>query len=107
MFGPIVGIMLSSFFIERKRRLNLSMLYVEEGKNGAYKSGYNIIACIVLLISFLLPMSGAFLKGVPFLVKLNDFAFFSGLIVSFILYTVLYKFNQQSVQNSVENKVGV
>ena len=54
-----------------------------------------------------LPMSGAFLKGVPFLVQLNNFAFFSGLIVSFILYTLLYKFNQQNVQNSVEKEVGV
>ncbi|KEK10506.1 allantoin transporter [Lysinibacillus sphaericus] len=107
MFGPIAGIMLSSFYIERKRRIELSTIYVQEGNNGAYKSGYNIVACVVLLISFKLPMSGAFLKGVPFLVKLNDFAFFSGLIVSFILYTVLYRFNNRKIQNNVENEVGV
>jgi len=99
--------MLSSFYIERKRRIELSTIYVEEGNNGAYKSGYNIVACVVLLISFMLPMSGAFLKSVPFLVKLNDFAFFSGLIVSFILYTVFYRLNHKKIQNNAESKVGV
>ncbi|MGE7908558.1 cytosine permease [Lysinibacillus xylanilyticus] len=98
MFGPIAGIMLSSFYIERKKRIELSMLYVEEGSNGAYKNGYNVIACIVLAISFILPMSGAFFKSVPFLVKLNELAFFSGLVISFILYTLLYRLNKPSSQ---------
>ncbi|PEJ57089.1 allantoin transporter [Bacillus sp. AFS002410] len=88
IFGPIAGIMLSSFYIHRKRQINLDHIYVPEGSNGEYKSGYNPIAMIVLVISFIFPMSGAFLKSVPFLVKMNEFAFFSGLIVSLILYTI-------------------
>ncbi|PEL09219.1 cytosine permease [Bacillus sp. AFS017336] len=88
IFGPIAGIMLSSFYIHRKRQINLDHIYVPKGSNGEYKSGYNPIAMIVLAISFILPMSGAFLKSVPFFVKMNEFAFFSGLIVSFILYTI-------------------
>ncbi|WP_042477448.1 NCS1 family nucleobase:cation symporter-1 [Bacillus ndiopicus] len=89
IFGPIAGIMLSSFYIHRKRELNLDNIYVPQGSNGEYKNGYNPIAMIVLAISFILPMSGAFLQSVPFLVTLNKFAFFSGLIVSFVLYTIL------------------
>jgi allantoin permease len=96
IFGPIAGIMLSSFYIHRKRQIYLDNIYVPRGSNGEYKNGYNPIAMIVLAISFILPMSGAFLKMVPFLVKMNEFAFFSGLIVSFILYTIFGKMSKSN-----------
>lgn len=91
MFGPIAGIMLSSFYIQRKRKLDLDTIYVAPGNNGEYKNGYNPVAMTVLAISFIIPMSGAFLKSVPLLVSINQFAFFAGLIISFVLYTVLSK----------------
>jgi allantoin permease len=96
IFGPIAGIMLSSFYIHRKRKLDLDNIYVPEGSHGEYKNGYNPIAMAVLGISFILPMSGAFLKSLPFLVKMNEFAFFSGLIVSFILYSILGRFSKSN-----------
>ncbi|GEB34651.1 MULTISPECIES: cytosine permease [Brevibacillus] len=91
MYGPIAGIMLSSFYIERRRKLNLDTIYVKPGDNGEHASGYNKVACLVMAISFLLPMSGAFLPQVAILSMLNQFAFFSGLILSFVLYTLFYK----------------
>jgi allantoin permease len=94
MYGPIAGIMLSSYYIERKRRLNLSSMYVKPGENGEYSNGYNVVACTVMAISFILPMSGAFLKNVPLLSTLNQFAFFSGLILSFVLYTLCHRMNK-------------
>ncbi|MEH7452596.1 cytosine permease [Gottfriedia acidiceleris] len=94
IFGPITGIMLSNFYIHRKRQMNLDHIYIPNGSNGGYKNGYNASAMIVLAISFILPMSGAFLKNIPFLVKMNEFAFFSGLIVSFILYSIFGKKNK-------------
>lgn len=97
IFGPILGIMLSSFYIERKKKLNLQTIYVKPGTNGGYANGYNMVAVIVLIISFALPMSGAFLQSVPFLVVLNDFAFFTGLIISFVLYTALYKLTEKQM----------
>ncbi|MGM0714059.1 hypothetical protein [Brevibacillus parabrevis] len=51
----------------------------------------NKVACLVMAISFLLSMSGAFLPQVAILSMLNQFAFFSGLILSFVLYTLFYK----------------
>ncbi|MGX7420518.1 cytosine permease [Carnobacterium gallinarum] len=100
MFGPIVGIMLSSFYFEHHKSVDLKEIYVAEGENGRFKSGYNKIAMITLGISFVVSMSGAFLQGVPFLKSLNDFAFFSGLIVSFILYTIL---SRRSINKEVRN----
>ncbi|TPO43792.1 allantoin transporter, partial [Salmonella enterica subsp. enterica serovar Typhimurium] len=87
MFGPITGIMLSDFFINKKQELNLKEIYAPEGS--PLSVSYNKQAMIVLIISFSLSMVGAFLPGIPVLKMLNDFAFFSGLISSFVLYTIL------------------
>lgn len=85
MFGPIAGIMLSDFFIKRKGQLSLTQIYAPEGS--AASIDYNNRAVIVLAISFSLSMAGAFFPGLALLKLLNDFAFFSGLISSFVLYT--------------------
>lgn len=100
MYGPIAGIMLASFYIQRKKRLDLSQIYVKPGEDGGYKGGYNRIAVIVLIISFLIPMSGVVFTNVPLLVTLKDFAFFSGLIISFVLYTLLYKKTNENTQTA-------
>lgn len=86
MFGPIAGIMISDFFINKKGQLNLQEIYAAEGS--AQSRDYNTRAVIVLAISFTLSMIGAFFPQVPLLKAINDFAFFSGLISSFVLYTV-------------------
>ncbi|WP_411502223.1 hypothetical protein [Brevibacillus centrosporus] len=88
--------MLSSYYIERKRKLDLSTIYVKPGDNGRYVSGYNLVACVVMAISFIFPMSGAFFTNVPLLATLNQFAFFSGLILSFVLYTLCYRLNKSN-----------
>ncbi|MFD1901848.1 cytosine permease [Enterococcus termitis] len=96
MFGPIAGIMLASFYVEHKQVINLEDIYVEEGNLGEFKSGYNKKAMLTLGISFVLTMSGAFLQSLSFLKTINDFAFFSGLIFSFIVYSVLSKLMKEN-----------
>ncbi|MGX7151205.1 cytosine permease [Enterococcus ureasiticus] len=91
MFGPIAGIMLASFYIEHKQVIDLDDIYVEDGNLGEFKSGYNKTAMITLATSFVITMSGAFLQSIPFLKTINDFAFFSGLIFSFVVYSILSK----------------
>lgn len=71
IFGPILGIMLSGYFIERKQKINLDNIYVKPGANGQYQGGYNKVAMGVLLVSFIIPMSGAFLSNVPLLVSIK------------------------------------
>lgn len=87
MFGPIAGIMISDFFINKKGTLNLREIYAPEKAD--VNRDYNPLAVIVLIISFSLSMVGAFFPEVAFLKNLNNFAFFSGLISSFVLYTIL------------------
>lgn len=95
MFGPIAGIMLSDFFIKRKGQLSLTQIYAPEGS--AASIDYNKRAVIVLAISFSLSMAGAFFPGLALLKLLNDFAFFSGLISSFVLYTTWTLLDQNTI----------
>lgn len=97
MYGPITGIMLVSFFIERKRKLDLSAIYVKPGENGEYKNGFNMIACGVLIVSFMITLSGAFLPNVIVLATISKSAFISGLIISSVLYALCYKLNKPSI----------
>ena len=88
MFGPILGIMLSDFFIKKNQEINVVSLYVEDESKHKDAFNYNTAAMVVLGISFLISMIGAFFPNVVLLKTINDFAFFSGLIVSFTLYTI-------------------
>ncbi|MGC5325204.1 cytosine permease [Brevibacillus sp. SYSU BS000544] len=94
LYGPIAGIMLASFYVERKRLLDLSVIYVKPGDNGDYKSGYNVVAFAVLIVSFVITISGAFLPYVPLLVAITKSAFISGMLIAGVLYTLFYKWNK-------------
>lgn len=104
MYGPITGIMLVSFFVERKKKLDLSTIYVKPGDNGEYKSGYNLVACIVLIVSFLITLSGSFLPNVPVLAMISKSAFISGLVISGVFYALCYKWNKPSANNMNDSK---
>ena len=97
MYGPITGIMLVSFFLERKKKLDLSAIYVKPGENGEYKNGFNMTACGVLIVSFIITLSGAFLPNVIVLATISKSAFISGLIISSVLYALCYKLNKPSI----------
>lgn len=86
MFGPIAGIMLSDFYLKKKRALDLEKIYGDD-----QTFDYNKKAIVVLIISFSLSMIGAFFPNIAILKLLNDFAFFSGLISSFMLYSLISK----------------
>jgi allantoin permease len=86
MFGPIAGIMLASYYFERRQRLDLDEIYTAPGDNGRHRGGVNRVAIAVLLTSFVITMSGKFLTGVEFLVQVNSMAFFSGLAIGFVGY---------------------
>lgn len=91
MFGPIVGIMLASYFVERGRTLDLAGIYADYrgGENGSLPA-YNWRALGVLLLSFLITMAGRIpgISSVDLLAQINNLAFFSGLIIGFVGYTL-------------------
>lgn len=107
MYGPITGIMLVSFFMERKRKLDLSAIYVKPGEHGEYKNGLNMVACGVLIVSFLITLSGSFLPNVPLLANISKSAFLSGSIISGVLYVLCYKWNKTSTITQSETTAKV
>lgn len=78
MLGPIIGILLTDYFVIRKCKVNVKDLFVEGGQY-QYKNGYNISAISALIISFII---GLFSDG---------YAFFVGLTSSVFIYYILMK----------------
>ena len=87
LLGPVLGILLCDYFVIRKKKLNLSALYQTVGEY-TYKSGFNPAAMIALTVGVLLALIGYWLPALSFLYNLS---WFTGFIVSFILYLALYK----------------
>ena len=87
LLGPVLGIMLSDYFIIRKTEIPLDELYKEEGQF-KYSSGFNISAMIALALGVFVAIIGYFVPSLDALYKLS---WFSGFIVSFVAYYLLMK----------------
>ena len=78
MLGPIIGIIISDYYLVRKRRINVDELY-KPGGQYTYCKNYNPAALIVFIQSIIL--------GLIF----SDYALFVALVVGGVLYYVLMK----------------
>lgn len=78
MLGPIIGIIISDYYLVRKRRINVDELY-KPGGQYTYCKNYNPAALIVFIPSIIL--------GLIF----SDYALFVALVVGGVLYYVLMK----------------
>ncbi len=87
LLGPVLGIMLSDYFLLRKTELNLGELYKENGLF-SYKRGFNISAMIALFSGIFIAIIGYFVPSLEAFYKLS---WFSGFFVSFVLYYFLMK----------------
>jgi len=96
LLGPIAGIILVDYFMVRRTHLNLSALYQRTGLY-SYSRGYNPKAIAALILG-ILPNIPGFLVQIKvcdlpsvleFLVPLYHYAWFIGLFISGISYTVL------------------
>jgi len=85
--GPVLAIMLCDYFFIRRKLLKLPELYKSDGEY-SYSSGFNVRAMISLLIG----IGGALIWYlVPSLSYLSDLAWFTGFIISFIVYYLLMR----------------
>jgi NCS1 family nucleobase:cation symporter-1 len=80
VLGPVLGIMLSDYFLIRKRKLNVAALYQKGGQYSYWKE-YNPAAIVTLIISIILIFIVWF-----------DYGFYVGFVVSIILYWLLMKY---------------
>lgn len=87
LLGPVLGILLCDYFVIRKKELQLSELYKENGAY-SYSNGFNLKALASLAVGVILALIGYWIPAVNFLYSLS---WFTGFIISFVLYYVLMK----------------
>lgn len=88
LLGPVLGILVADYFLVRKKKLELAELYKEEGVYSYGKTGFNKAAMIALLVGVFLALIGYWVPALDFLYSLS---WFTGFIISFVLYYLLMK----------------
>ncbi len=90
LLGPVLGILIADYFIIRKKKLALAELYKEDGIYSYNKTGFNKAAMIALFVGVFLALIGYWVPALNFLYLLS---WFTGFIISFVLYILLMKNN--------------
>jgi len=93
LLGPVLGILIADYYVLRKKNLSLVELYKEEGIYSYNKTGFNKAAMIALFIGVFLALIGYWVPALNFLYSLS---WFTGFIISFVLYILLMKKNNSS-----------
>ncbi|WP_298757004.1 NCS1 family nucleobase:cation symporter-1 [uncultured Psychroserpens sp.] len=88
LLGPVLGILIADYYVVRKKRLKLSELYKEDGIYSYKKTGFNKVAMIALFIGVFAALIGYWVPALNFLYSLS---WFTGFIISFVLYCILMK----------------
>jgi NCS1 nucleoside transporter family len=85
LLGPVLGIMLSDYFLVRRKNIQLKELYSPNGVYSYFK-GFNLVAIFALIAGVGIALIGYYVPSLSALYKLS---WFSGFLVSFILYYLL------------------
>lgn len=85
LLGPVLGILLSDYYLIRKKRLDLDDLFKTDGVY-SYASGFNPVAMLALVLGILGALIGYL---IPYLAQLNNLSWFTGFFIAFFLYTAL------------------
>lgn len=87
LLGPVIGILLADYYTVRGGELDVDDLYRDDGQY-SYVAGFNLNAVISLAAGIGAVMLGKYVEALSWLFT---GAWFTGFIISFILYTVLMK----------------
>ncbi len=88
LLGPVLGILIADYFVIRKKEMVLAELYKEDGLYSYGKTGFNKAAMVSLFIGVFLALIGYWEPALNFLYSLS---WFTGFIISFIVYYILMK----------------
>ncbi|WP_052172595.1 NCS1 family nucleobase:cation symporter-1 [Psychroserpens jangbogonensis] len=90
VLGPVLAILVCDYYLIRKKQIQIADLYKENGIYSFGGSGVNKAAIIALLIGAFIAIGG---KWIPAMSWLYAISWFSGFIISFVLYYLLMKKN--------------
>lgn len=88
LLGPVLGILIADYFLIRKKNLNLPELYKEDGEYSYGQTGFNKPAMIALFTGVFLALIGYWVPALNFLYSLS---WFTGFLISFVVYILLMK----------------
>jgi len=86
LLGPVLGILIADYYVVRNKRLELVELYKEDGIYSYGKTGFNKAAMIALFFGVFAALIGYWVPQLNFLYSLS---WFTGFIISFVLYVLL------------------
>tara|TARA_R110002050_G_scaffold294593_1_gene452512 strand:- start:5835 stop:7562 length:1728 start_codon:yes stop_codon:yes gene_type:complete len=93
LLGPVLGILITDYYLIRKKRLELAELYKVDGIYSYGKTGFNKVALIALFIGVFIALIGYWVPALNFLYSLS---WFTGFIISSMIYYVMMKNNKIS-----------
>lgn len=93
LLGPVLGILLCDYYVIRKKRLNVPALYETRGLYSYGGSGFNRAALISLAGGVVSALIGYWVPALGFLYNLS---WFTGFLISFILYALMMRSPAQS-----------
>jgi len=93
LLGPVLGILITDYYLIRKKRVELAELYKVDGIYSYNKTGFNKAAIIALFIGVFLALIGFWVPALNFLYSLS---WFTGFFISSIIYYILMKKNSSS-----------
>ena len=88
VLGPVLAILVCDYYLIQKKEIQLAELYKTDGVYTFGGSGFNKAAIISLLVGAFIAIGG---KWIPAMSSLYAVSWFSGFIISFVLYYVLMK----------------
>ncbi len=94
ILGPVLAILVCDYYLIQKKEIQLADLYKENGIYSFGGSGFNKAAIISLIIGAFIAIGG---KWIPAMSGLYAVSWFSGFIISFILY---YSLMQQQIKKA-------
>ena len=97
LLGPVLGILIADYYVIRKKELQLNELYKVNGIYSYGNSGFNPAAMVSLFIGVFVALIGYWIPELNFLYTLS---WFTGFIISFVLYIVLMKKVKKQIQFS-------
>jgi NCS1 family nucleobase:cation symporter-1 len=101
LLGPIAGILVADYFFVRRCHLNVDALY-RRGQEYEYHRGWNPYAILALILG-IAPSLAGFLTAIgmvenapPILVRIYDYAWFTGAFTSAITYYLFMRVSRSS-----------
>ena len=87
LLGPVLGVLISDYFLVRRRHLDLNGLFDPQGPY-QFNGGFNVAAFVSMGVGMALALIGLWVPALSFLYSLS---WFTGFAVSLFLYWILMR----------------